>query len=109
MTLPPGTFALHPYAEPPLAAGTYVVGGTVTGMPGPVQPMTARVDDFEAFRPAYPTGHLDRVEADVLEAVPAHLIGSPPGGRIEVLRTAEAVSEGVSELREALPGEGRRA
>jgi hypothetical protein len=42
--LPPGTFALHPYAEPPLAAGTHIVGGDFTGMPGPVEPMAARVD-----------------------------------------------------------------
>jgi hypothetical protein len=42
--LPPGTFALHPYAEPPLAAGTHIVGGDFTGLPGPVEPMSARVD-----------------------------------------------------------------
>jgi hypothetical protein len=42
--LPPGTFALHPYAEPPLAAGSYVVEGDVDGMPGPVAPMAARLD-----------------------------------------------------------------
>ena len=32
--------------------------------------MAARIDDLEAFRPAHPVRHLDRIEADVLEAVP---------------------------------------
>ena len=43
-SLPPGTFRLHPYAEPPLAAGRYTLTGDVGGMPGPVQQLASRVD-----------------------------------------------------------------
>jgi hypothetical protein len=43
-SLPPGTFRLHPYAEPPLAAGRYTLTGDVEGLPGPVQQMASRVD-----------------------------------------------------------------
>ena len=43
-SLPPGTFSLHPYAEPPLRAGRYTLTGDVSGLPGPVQTMTSRVD-----------------------------------------------------------------
>lgn len=41
--LPPGSFALYPFAEPPVPAGSYLLGGTVTGMPGDVQPLGAHV------------------------------------------------------------------
>jgi len=41
--LPPGSFALYPFAEPPVPAGSYVLGGNVTGMPGDVQPLGAQV------------------------------------------------------------------
>ena len=44
LSLPPGTFRLHPYAEPPLRAGRYALTGDVTGLPGPVRTMTSRVD-----------------------------------------------------------------
>ena len=47
--------------------------------------MAARRDDFQAFRPAYPVRHLDRIEADVFEAVLAHLVGRPLDGGVEVL------------------------
>jgi hypothetical protein len=43
-SLPAGTFRLHPYAEPPLAAGRYTLTGDVSGLPGPVQQMASRVD-----------------------------------------------------------------
>jgi hypothetical protein len=43
-SLPPGTFRLHPYAEPPLAAGAYRLTGDVTGLPGPVRTMASRLD-----------------------------------------------------------------
>jgi hypothetical protein len=43
-SLPPGTFSLHPYAEPPLRAGRYTLTGDVTGLPGPVRTMNSRVD-----------------------------------------------------------------
>src|SRR5215218_5864946 len=42
--LPPGTFALHPYAEPPLRAGSYTLTGEVGGMPGAVRTMASKVD-----------------------------------------------------------------
>ena len=42
--LPPGTFRLHPYAEPPLAAGAYTLSGDVSGLPGPVRTMASRLD-----------------------------------------------------------------
>src|SRR5215218_7708001 len=42
--LPPGTFALHPYAEPPLRAGSYALTGEVGGMPGAVRTMASKVD-----------------------------------------------------------------
>src|SRR5688572_7663574 len=67
--------------------------------------MPSRSDDFEAFGAAHPVRDFDRFEPHVLEAVPAHLFGRPLDGGVEVLRTAEPVPEGVSELRQALPGE----
>ena len=42
--LPPGTFALHPYAEPPLRAGRYTLTGDVTGLPGRCRRMASRLD-----------------------------------------------------------------
>jgi hypothetical protein len=42
--LPPGTFRLHPYAEPPLRAGSYTLTGEVGGMPGAVRTMASKVD-----------------------------------------------------------------
>src|SRR5215218_1589595 len=41
---PPGTFRLHPYAEPPLRAGSYTLTGEVGGMPGAVRTMASKVE-----------------------------------------------------------------
>lgn len=41
---PPGTFRLYPFAEPPLPAGRYTLTGDITGLPGPVETMSATVD-----------------------------------------------------------------
>jgi hypothetical protein len=41
---PPGTFRLYPYAEPPLPAGRYTLGGDVTALPGEVESLSTTVD-----------------------------------------------------------------
>jgi len=51
---------------------------------------------------------LDRIEADVLQAILSHLVGGPLEGRIEVLRTAESVPEGVAEFGQPIPGKRGR-
>jgi hypothetical protein len=39
-----GTFVLYPFAEPPVPAGSYLLTGDVSGLPGAVQQMSARVE-----------------------------------------------------------------
>ena len=40
----PGTFVLYPYANPPLPAGSYVLTGDVSGLPGSVESLHAAID-----------------------------------------------------------------
>jgi hypothetical protein len=51
--LPPGHFRLVPYVAPPLPAGSYLLTGAVTGMPGTVEPLRSRVE-IEAPRYVMP-------------------------------------------------------
>ncbi|RZS86837.1 hypothetical protein EV189_2253 [Motilibacter rhizosphaerae] len=39
----PGTFALYPYAVPPVPAGSYLLTGATSGLPGPVEDLRTRV------------------------------------------------------------------
>ena len=52
--------------------------------------------------PRTPVEHLDRIEADVLEAVPAHLVGRPLDGGVEF-------SEPLSRLPKVSPSSARRS
>ena len=51
--LPPGTFRLVPFVEPPVPAGSYLLTGEVTQLPGEVEPLRSRVE-IESPRYAMP-------------------------------------------------------
>ena len=51
--LPPGHFRLVPFVEPPVPAGSYLLTGAVSGMPGAVEPLRSRVE-IESPRYAMP-------------------------------------------------------
>ena len=41
---PPGTFRLYAFAEPPLPAGSYILTGDVSGLPGPVEQLPTSLE-----------------------------------------------------------------
>jgi hypothetical protein len=43
-TLPPGHFRLVPFVEPPVPAGSYLLTGAVSGLPGAVESLQSRVE-----------------------------------------------------------------
>jgi hypothetical protein len=53
LPLPTGHFRLVPFVEPPVPAGSYLLTGEVSGMPGAVEPLRSRVE-IEAPRYAMP-------------------------------------------------------